>query len=95
MKETGGSIEKSVGVIGKDSLPAAYWYASNLGKWAKGKGFAVVLGKGYDRVGDAALRGDGPQGRLLPRRCLALLGHLLRRRAGFAGGDLTKSRALL
>lgn len=45
MKETDGNVGESIKVIGKPSLAAAYWYATNLGKWARKKGFAVVLGQ--------------------------------------------------
>ena len=94
MKETGGSIEKSVGVIGKDSLPAAYWYASNLGKWAKGKGFAVVLGK-KGTIESVMQRCEAmdPKGDFYHGGVLRYWGTFYAVAPGFAGGDLTKSRS--
>ena len=41
----GDKLEKAIEAIGVDGVPAMYWYASNLGKWAKKKGFAVLLGQ--------------------------------------------------
>lgn len=37
----GKSHADAVGLVGKDAVPALYWYASNLGKWAATKGFAT------------------------------------------------------
>jgi hypothetical protein len=37
------SIEDAVGVVGKESVPAMYWYATNLGKWALAKGLLTAL----------------------------------------------------
>ncbi|MEX1365386.1 MAG: TRAP transporter TatT component family protein [Nannocystaceae bacterium] len=41
----GGKIPEAVKVVSKEGVPAMYWYASALGKWAKKKGFAVLLGQ--------------------------------------------------
>jgi tetratricopeptide (TPR) repeat protein len=94
MKETDGSIEKSIGVIGKMSLPAAYWFASSLGKWAKGKGFAVILGKKgtiesvMKRCEELDPAGDFYHGGVL--RYWAAFYSIA---PGFAGGDLVKARS--
>ena len=93
MKETDGSIEKSIGVIGKDSLPAAYWYASSLGKWAKGKGFAVVLGK-KGTIESVMKRCEAidPKGDFYHGGVLRYWAAFYSIAPGFAGGDLKKSR---
>lgn len=39
----GTKIEDAVKVIGRNGVPLVYWYATNLGKWAKAKGFTTVL----------------------------------------------------
>jgi hypothetical protein len=40
-----GKFEDAIKVIGPEGVPAAYWYATSLGKWAKRKSFAVLLGQ--------------------------------------------------
>ncbi len=79
---------KSVGAAG---VPAMYWYASSLGKWAKKKGFAVLLGQ-KDNV------------KATMDRCLELdpnfyyggphryFGAYYAIAPSFAGGDLEKSK---
>lgn len=37
-------FEEAIVVIGAPAIPAAYWYASALGKWARAKGFGVLVG---------------------------------------------------
>ena len=39
----GTKIEDAIKVIGRNGAPLMYWYASNLGKWAKAKGFTTTL----------------------------------------------------
>lgn len=34
---------EAITLAGKDAVPAMYWYATNLGKWAASKGFATRL----------------------------------------------------
>ncbi|MEW5738599.1 MAG: TRAP transporter TatT component family protein [Myxococcota bacterium] len=34
---------ETITLAGKDAVPAMYWYATNLGKWAASKGFATRL----------------------------------------------------
>lgn len=38
-------FQDAIVVVGKPALPAMYWYASALGKWARMKGFGVVVGQ--------------------------------------------------
>lgn len=42
-------VEVAIKVVGKEGLPAMYWYAVNLGKWSRAKGLAALLGN-KDRV---------------------------------------------
>jgi hypothetical protein len=37
-------FEEAIVVIEAPAIPAAYWYASALGKWARAKGFGVLVG---------------------------------------------------
>jgi tetratricopeptide (TPR) repeat protein len=94
MKETDGSIEKSISVIGRDSLPAAYWFASSLGKWAKGKGFAVVLGnKGTIESVMKRCESLDPKGDYYHGGVLRYWAAFYSIAPGFAGGDLVKARS--
>ncbi len=89
--EAGEKLHKAVAVVPKEGVPALYWYASALGKWAKKKGFAVLLGQ-KDNV-KAAMD-----------RCLQLwpeyyyagppryFGAYYAIAPSFAGGDLKKSQ---
>lgn len=40
-----GKFADAIVLVGKDAQPAMYWYASALGKWARAKGFGVVVGQ--------------------------------------------------
>lgn len=87
----GKKFPEAVALVGKDGVPAMYWYASSLGKWAKKKGFAVLLGQ-KDNV------------KATMDRCLALeptyyyggphryFGAFYAIAPAFAGGDLEKSK---
>lgn len=87
----GGKIPDAVKVVPKEGVPAMYWYASALGKWAKMKGFAVLLGQ-KDNV------------KATMDRCLELdptffyggphryFGAFYAVAPAFAGGDLEKSK---
>ncbi len=90
--EGGAKLHQAVSVVPKDGVPALYWYAAALGKWAKKKGFAVLLGQ-KDNV-KAAMD-----------RCLQLwpeyyyagppryFGAYYAIAPSFAGGDVAKSKA--
>jgi tetratricopeptide (TPR) repeat protein len=83
-------LPEAIKVVPKEGVPAMYWYASSLGKWAKKKGFAVLLGQ-KDNV------------KATMDRCLELdpeffyggphryFGAFYAIAPGFAGGDLEKS----
>ena len=87
----GAKFHEAVAVVGKEGVPAMYWYASSLGKWAKKTGFAVLLGQ-KDNV------------RALMDKCMALdpeyyyagpwryFGVFYAVAPSFAGGDLEKSK---
>lgn len=87
----GGKIPEAVKVVPKEGVPAMYWYAAALGKWAKKKGFAVLLGQ-KDNV------------KATMDRCLELdpgffyggphryFGAYYAIAPAFAGGDLDKSK---
>jgi len=47
--KAGTKTEDAVKVLGRNAVPLMYWYASNLGKWGKAKGFSTVL-KHKDRI---------------------------------------------
>jgi hypothetical protein len=40
---TGMKPEDAAQVLGADAVPLMYWYATNLGKWAKAEGFSTTL----------------------------------------------------
>lgn len=92
MRDDKGKFIEAIGKIERNAVPAAYWYAASLGKWAKRKSFAVLLGQ-KDNV------------KATMDRCLALdpdyfhagpdryFGAFYAVAPGFAGGDLDKSQA--
>ena len=43
--ENKGKFHEAITVVPKEGVPAMYWYSSALGKWAKKKSFAVLLGQ--------------------------------------------------
>ena len=40
-----GKFHEVIGVVGIEGLPAMYWYATALGKWARASGFGVLVGQ--------------------------------------------------
>ena len=40
-----GKYHEVIGVVGIEGLPAMYWYATALGKWARASGFGVLVGQ--------------------------------------------------
>ena len=86
----GAKFPEAVTVMGKDGVPAMYWYASALGKWAKKKGFAVLVGQ-KDNVKatmDRCLELDPEYFYAGPWR---YFGAFYAVAPSFAGGDLEKS----
>lgn len=87
----GGKIPDAVKLVPKQGVPAMYWYASALGKWAKMKGFAVLLGQ-KDNVKatmDRCLELDANFFYGGPHR---YFGAFYAVAPAFAGGDLEKSK---
>lgn len=75
----------------KEAVPAMYWYASNLGKWAASKGFATRL-KYKDDIKatmDLVKAYDETYFHAGPWRYFGAFEALT---AGIAGGDLNKSK---
>jgi hypothetical protein len=88
---SGGKYPEAVKLVPKAGVPAMYWYASSLGKWAKRKGFAVLLGQ-KDNVKstmDHVLELDPNYYYGGPHR---YFGAFYAIAPAFAGGDLEKSR---
>lgn len=87
----GKKFPDAVKLVGKEGVPAMYWYASSLGKWAKKKGFAVLLGQ-KDNVKatmDRCLELDPTFYHGGPHR---YFGAYYAIAPAFAGGDLEKSK---
>jgi tetratricopeptide (TPR) repeat protein len=40
---SGSKVEDAAPLLGREGVPLIYWYATNLGKWAKAKGVSTVL----------------------------------------------------
>lgn len=82
---------EAVTVVGKEGVPAMYWYSAALGKWARAKSFAVLVGQkdnvkaAMDRVMelDAGFFYAGPD---------RYFGAFYSVAPAFAGGDLDKSQ---
>ena len=90
-KRGGAKFPEAVKVAGKEAVPAMYWYASALGKWAKRKGFAVLLGQ-KDNVKatmDRCLELDPNYFYGGPHRYFGAFYSIAPK---FAGGDLEKSK---
>ena len=87
----GAKLPDAMALVGTEGVPAMYWYAGVLGRWAKAQGFAVLLGQ-KDNVKATMLR------------CLELeptyfhggphryVGTMYAVAPAFAGGDLDKSK---
>ncbi len=43
LMNSGSKVEVAADVIERDGVPLLYWYATNLGKWAKKKGFKEIV----------------------------------------------------
>ncbi len=99
MKATGGmrAWEEKVGptdvVTGASEvdLASAYWYATNLGKWARAKGFGTVVAKKNEiaKILTWVVQADEKFYHGAPRR---YWGSFYSVAPAFAGGDLNKSK---
>lgn len=88
---SGTPVEKAASTLQKEDVEAAYWYASNLGKWARAKGFATTLGNKdkIKSVMDRVLALDPEFFHAAPHR---YFGAFYAVAPAFAGGDLNKSK---
>lgn len=82
---------EAVTVVPKEGVPAMYWYASALGKWARAKSFAVLVGQ-KDNVKatmDRVMELDPMYFYAGPNRYFGAFYSIA---PAFAGGDLDKSK---
>jgi hypothetical protein len=86
-----GKYHEVIGVVGIEGLPAMYWYATALGKWARAQGFGVLVGQ-KDNIKATMTRAveldetfyhGGPQ---------RYFGAFYAVAPDFAGGDVEKSK---
>lgn len=86
-----GKYHEVIGVVGIEGLPAMYWYATALGKWARAKGFGVLVGQkdNIKATMDRAVELDGTYYHGGPHR---YFGAFYAIAPGFAGGDDAKSK---
>jgi tetratricopeptide (TPR) repeat protein len=91
--EQGKKKSEAVSSLQKDDIMAIYWTASNLGKWAKSKGFSTLVKyKGYVaammshalELDETAFYGGPPR----------FWGAFYAAAPSFAGGDMGKSREM-
>lgn len=82
---------EAITVVGIDGLPAMYWYATALGKWARESGFGVLVGQkdNIKATMTRALELDPNYYHGGPHR---YFGAFYAIAPAFAGGDLEKSR---
>ncbi len=84
-------FHEAIVVVGIEGLPAMYWYASALGKWARAKGFGVLVGQkdNIKATMSRALELDPNFYHGGPHR---YFGAFYSVAPAFAGGDTDKSR---
>jgi tetratricopeptide (TPR) repeat protein len=90
MMREGAKVEAAVKVIPKEAVPSIYWYAVNLGKWARLEGMAVILYH-KDKIKaymERAHELDAGYFHAAPPR---YFGGMFAVAPAFAGGDLKKS----
>ena len=87
----GAKLPEAVVVIPKEGVPAMYWYASSLGKWAKRKSFAVLLGQ-KDNVRAIMTRVLELEPNYYHGGPYRYFGVFYAVAPAFAGGDLKKSK---
>jgi hypothetical protein len=86
-----GKYHEVIGVVGIEGLPAMYWYATALGKWARASGFGVLVGQkdNIKATMDRALQLDPTFYHGGPHR---YFGAFYAVAPAFAGGDPVKSQ---
>jgi len=88
---SGEKVEDAIKVMGPEGLEAMYWYAVNLGKWSRAKGFAATLGN-KDRVKGVMSRALELSPSFFHAAPHRYFGAFYAVAPSFAGGDLDKSR---
>jgi tetratricopeptide (TPR) repeat protein len=88
---SGKKVEEAVQASGPESLEAMYWYASNLGKWARAKGFSTTLGN-KDKIRGVMSRVLAVDPNFFHGAADRYFGAFFAVAPGFAGGDMDKSR---
>jgi tetratricopeptide (TPR) repeat protein len=86
----GTQIEHAAKVLGRNGVPLIYWYASNLGKWGKAKGFTTIL-EYKDRAFDLISRVRELNPDFFYGAADRYFGTYYAVAPSFAGGDVQKS----
>ena len=81
----------AIALVDRDGVPAMYWYAAALGKWAKRKSFAVLLGQ-KDNIKATMSRVSELDPAYFHSAPDRYFGAYFAVAPKFAGGDLEKSR---
>ena len=86
----GDRVETAIEVLGPESVPALYWRASNLGRWASLESFATLLSYKDEvrAVMEFCLNNDPAYWYAGPDR---YFGIFYARAPSFSGGDMNKS----
>lgn len=87
----GEKIEDHLNKLGKKEVPAMYWTAANLGKWAKNTGIATTL-KYKNRIRTLADTVRTLQPDYFYGAAYRYFGAYYAVAPGFAGGDMNKSK---
>src|SRR5690606_8099199 len=86
-----GKYHESIGVVGIEGLPAMYWYATALGKWARASGFGVLVGQ-KDNIKATMTRALELDPNFYHGGPHRYFGAFYAVAPGFAGGDPEKSK---
>ena len=87
----GKKFSEAIQLAPKDAVPAMYWYASNMGKWATSQGFATVL-KYKDDIKATMDHVKALDEQYFYAGPWRYFGAYEARTAGIAGGDLGRSK---
>ena len=90
-RRAGTRREEAITVLEASAVPALYWYAANLGRWAAADGFATVLER-KDEIRAVMQKCLDLQPNYFYRAPDRYFGAFYARAPSFAGGDLNKSR---
>jgi hypothetical protein len=86
-----GKYHEVIGVVGIEGLPAMYWYATALGKWARASGFSVLVGQ-KDNIKATMTRALELDENFYHGGPHRYFGAFYAVAPGFAGGDPVKSQ---